>query len=285
MWASILMDLVPFFTAGGGGAVGWYMRNNMGQIHDPKPKTSDMSTYDIIKRGYDAMGAMAKDIHDLYHPPGCKCAICQIRADDDAEDPNAYTGSYCSLPCFNCSVITCPTHPDRRPPAKTKEKVTYKPKADVSASAKPPSQVTGVKIDKQNKMWVLVSEHEEGSRNAIAIRNLEAQLKSLTESYQEVVAQRDSLMNERGLRSAGMHVGGKPLYMVDERSKPASGPGSRPPFDLRAADEAHEAARKEQVSQLNHHQKLHPGYMIEEFGEGPIRYICQLGPNCDIEVG
>lgn len=320
MLAETLISAGAFLAGGGATWLANYVKSSFGDpvvgrdignnvVHkSEKHDSRDMSTYDIIKRGYDAMGAMAKDIHDLYHPPDCKCAICQIRADDDDSDPNAYTGDYCSLPCFNCSVITCPTHPDRRPAAKAKEKITYKPKAMQPGARGGP--IAGVRTDDQGKKWVLISEHEDGNRKDIAIQNLETQLKDLTEKYQQVVAQRDSLMNERGLRSAGMHVGGKPLYMVDEMARPASGPGSRLPFepDPKATDRqnmqrlaqicqdedlvpnandiiAKRIAREERVRELEHHEKLHPGYMIEEFGEGPVRYICEQPGGCDMSKG
>lgn len=275
--------------------MGYYIRSSFGKNRDPAPSkpsksVKDMSTYEMIKRGYDAMGRMAKDIHDLYHPPGCKCAICQIRADDDDSDPDAYTGTYCSLPCFNCSVLTCPTHPDRKPASKPDAKVTYK----VSKVAPPVSNLhTAVKTDDQGKKWVLVGEHEDRNRKDIAIQNLESQLKSLTESYQQVVAQRDSLMHDRGLRSAGMHVGGQPLYLVDPQWDPKQVDGGvhGVPFERRPVETDRQAmqrlaqvcqdegirarlTRQQRTAKLEAEERENPGgYMIEEFGEGAVRYV------------
>lgn len=88
MWASLLMDTVPFLTAGGGAALSWYMRGAMGKVRDPKPTPKDTPLLDILQRGNKVVAQMAADVHRLYHPPGedgkpCACAMCEITADDE----------------------------------------------------------------------------------------------------------------------------------------------------------------------------------------------------------
>jgi hypothetical protein len=67
------------------GALGWQMRSAMGRIF-PHVKKPAESLADTMKRGFDAIDAMQRDIRTLYHPAGCACRMCEITADDHTLD-------------------------------------------------------------------------------------------------------------------------------------------------------------------------------------------------------
>ena len=48
-----------------------------------EPKRTPKTEAQIITDGWKALERMQKDVHALYHPKGCKCAVCEIQADDE----------------------------------------------------------------------------------------------------------------------------------------------------------------------------------------------------------
>lgn len=61
-----------------------------------KPKQPE-SLPDVMRLGFEAVDSMVKDIHALYHPSGCKCAMCEIAgevAPEEIPDNTAYSPNY-----------------------------------------------------------------------------------------------------------------------------------------------------------------------------------------------
>jgi hypothetical protein len=208
MLFNMLQVLIPFLTAGGGGALGWYMYGSMNKPKPSKPKTESLA--DAVKHGYEAVDKMAKDIHNLYHPVGCKCVMCQLRADDGT--PEETQDNYCMLPCFNCTVLTCPTHPDRKPASKgvstvknmhrppgervytvNGQEVSREEYQEFNWTGKLPkkTQPEALKTDGRGRKWVLVTDID---NKDVAIRNLETQLNTLGRAYQELQLRFETLL-------------------------------------------------------------------------------------------
>lgn len=276
-------------------ALGAYMHAALGRNPDPAaPKPpKDMSLADAVKDGYKAIERMGQEIHRLYHPKGCKCAMCEIKADDETQETAIPAGALCHDPCFGCTVLTCPTHPDRKPEG------ARKTVGEALGIRTPPLKQMREDVSKlslpeepNGPGWNYGAAHDEKKQLITAIKNLEAQLWTLSKNYQEVLAERDQLQKERGLQSAGMHIGGKPLYMVTDG--PYRGPLKaefiRDPkeTDRQAMQRLAQVCRDEgvtrerEIRQLEHHQKLHPGFMITEFGVGPVRFQCEKEGGCDL---
>lgn len=325
------------------GFLGWQMKGATVKPEPSKPKQKSLA--DAIKAGYEAVEKMANDIHEMYHPIGCKCVMCQIRADD--KDPEPVAGSHCALPCFNCSVITCPTHPDRKPatvktggitgfPVETGShirSVEYESRncgpVKIQAGHKPsrcclygfPQAKRGLyyKCITCNSEWKAF-EHgpldirwhrlsgqyqpDTEDRKDTAIQNLETQLKSLTEAYQNVVEERDNLIDGKGFKSAGTHIDGKPVYYI-QTPRRSRRPLARSLYDsfvpnpdltdrenmqaladhakgiVEYRDALEDGVIDEIVAQrmarwdrLEKEERRSPGgRIIEQAGEGPVRYI------------
>jgi hypothetical protein len=366
------MEAIPFLTVGGGGAVGWYMRGAMGKMRDPKPHPlppKAQTLVDAVKAGYAALDTMAKDIHAMYHPIGCKCAMCEIRGDD--KDPEPPAGERCANPCFGCTILTCKRHPDHKPAkpvgASNVRSIEYERDCGpilvkaTGAAADRPSQCclkgfptaasnrnfecpvcgddwVAKELGPQRITWIRLSGRyrtnkeinnlaharmeEMSNPNDItqigqrqlrtAVKNLEAQLKTLGEAYQQALADRDAVLSQSGLQSAGMHIGDTPLYFVKSQSpfkaefKPASRrPLARSLYDgfvpnpdltdrenmqaladhakgiVEYRDALEDGVINELVAQrmarwdrLEKEERRNPGgRMITQDGEGPVRYI------------
>lgn len=99
MWASLILDTLPWFASGGAGALAWYVR---GAMNKPKPTPKAKTLMEVMEQGNAVVAQMAADVHKLYHPPGqdgkpCACAMCEIRADDEpAPEPAPEPDRECS---------------------------------------------------------------------------------------------------------------------------------------------------------------------------------------------
>lgn len=304
MIAETLMTVGPYAVAAAplvSATAGWYLGGKhatKGVIKKPDPKTS--TEVDVLKYGCQVLEEIKTDIHRMYHPVGCHCALCEILGDDTPVEPPV--GERCAEPCFACSVITCPRHPDHgpakvSPPSENVMTIHYYDGHDwrqLKATAADQVRHNGKVIktlcsqcgERTPNMWVDVVEphdvycdgcwngsasrrnpssptpaiertieHSENIpedvkqvliRQRTAIKNLEAQLMSMVTEHQKVSEERDRLLNSKGIRSAGMHSGGVPLYHLD----PIYKHGERQPvrFAQGARDHDHKSDKCEECA-------------------------------------
>lgn len=232
-WGSAFMPAIPAAW------LGWQARKHV-EKKPPKPKLASGKTEaDYVKAGWKAVEQIATEVHRLYHPVDCKCVMCQITADDDDPDPNRYTGEFCSQPCFGCTVLTCKTHPDRKPQATTaktagdiqvlrggfknghnaeyweREAGMWQKALDARNKEVAELQRVLQDVTDNNDLTYLSAAMEERSTLKTQVRNLDSQLKVLGDSLTEVTKERDQLKDMHGLQSAGFHIGGRPTYTVE----------------------------------------------------------------------
>lgn len=204
-----LLEVAPYAAPGAllitTMAAGWYAgghdeRVSMKKVNVPKPH--EATEAEILKTGWELLEQINHDIHRMYHPEGCQCAFCVIKGDDTPY--TAPVAERCAEPCYGCSVITCVKHPDHGPSAITPPKpdapyVVYR-----EDDAPPPIADHMPDTAKQ----VIIRQHT-------AIKNLESQLRTLGAEHAALVTENEQLKEAKGIRSAGIHIGGKPVFHLE----------------------------------------------------------------------
>lgn len=220
---TILTSLTPFVTALGGGGIAWYIR---GALEDPKPTkkiSSPISSSEgqLIKEGWEAIERISGEIHALYHPADCKCAMCEIRADDDTYTPPAE--ALCKDPCFGCTVLTCGTHPDHKPPSSmVLPAPAWGYQCSRSGGCEPLPKKTKkgpALVDGMARIVDIPDNNQTHRQQAIAIHNLEDQLRSIVAAYQKVQTENKLLKDGHNLISTGQHINGVPLYTIGDQRR------------------------------------------------------------------
>lgn len=270
MIAETVLAVAPYAGVAGPLATAAYYAGRHHPVKPVKiPKPEHATEAEILKAGWKLLETINHDIHRMYHPVGCHCALCEIVGDDKPYTPPV--AERCAEPCFGCSVITCVKHPDHGPVdvevvdelftihyydghewrekemaaddiikindvkitavCKSCEKRTPHMWVDVlnqtdvfcddcwngSASRRnPPSPVPANEralIDHNDAIpddvkQVLL-------RQRTQVKNLEAQLMMMVDEHQKLAAECDALKKSKGIRSAGLHNNGVPLYHLD----------------------------------------------------------------------
>lgn len=141
------------------------------------PKPKDATEAEILKTGWELLEKMNNDIHRLYHPDGCQCAFCEILGDDDTDA------------------------------APVPERATEDDPWVLYEDDGPPPIVNS--MEPSTAREVIIRQHT-------AIKNLESQVRELGNVCVKLNKENEALKQAKGIRSAGMHVGGKPLYQLEE---------------------------------------------------------------------